>query len=1001
MPPTPQSALSRPAPSRLAGSIRTALVLGVAAFALPVMAQTSAEADAAHTLDTIQVTGSRIQRQSSNTETAQPISVIAGEVFVERGFTNAAEAVNQLPQVIGSLTDAGDQEGGQTGKQFINLFNLGSERTLTLVNGRRFVSSNAAGGGQGGNQVDLNNIPASLIDRIEVVQATGSAVYGSDAVAGVVNIILKSRFEGAEFDAQTGLSERGDYERHAFSLTGGTGFADGRGSLIVNVDWSKSGALVATDRPWTSRGFTFAPNPANTSGSDGIPASIGREDHRMSEHPEGGTLYIAPAPLAQFRLNIGGGPVRFDNTGSLVPYDVGDYVQPAYAFGGDGLKISEFTAVRTPVERHVMTALGHYDLTDRLRLSAEVMGAEMRAFEPINQGAYNSTLLTTQPSGALRFTTDNPFLSDQARGVLTGAGVSNFWLSRFHTDILPDSGVSSRSKTQRGVLALDGNFEAAGRYFHWNTSANFGRSEGSFSSYGILQQNWLQAIDAVRDGSGNIVCRVALTNPGTACAPLNLFGIGQASQAARDYVTGVFGAQYETRQNNYQVNIGGELAELPAGALNFVAGWEYRKEFSDYRPYETSARGLGRSTPVASMRGEYDTNEFYGELLVPVLGNGVTLGPVTGLEFDASYRTVDNSLAGDNEAVSAGMRLTFLEDLTLRGTWNKTFRAPSLYELFQPRSMITDTGVDPCDSRYINTGANAGLRASNCRAELAALGLDPNAPLNSLITNVPTEMFSGGNTALRNELAESWTAGIVYAPQQIPGLSLELDYVELKIKDAISSFNAASTMQACYDQPVPNAYCDNFARGPDGQIVQGSMQVGFTNAGYVDFGATSFAANYRLPLGDRFGSLDLGLNVMKMRKLLVSVSGLGFDEYDAVGTGLLSSSLVGPTPEYQARFNARWETGPVTVNWNTQWYDSVVYDHSYTIETRDILGVPSTIKHDASVQYALTDRLSLRFIVNNVFDREPPINIAVGAGAYNDLSDVIGRYYFAGVNYRF
>ncbi len=990
-----------PAVARLSRSIRMVLALGAVSMALPALAQDAPAADAAHTLDTVQVTGSRIQRQSTNTDTAQPIGVIDGEVFLERGFTNAAEAVNQLPQVIGSLTDAGDQEGSQTGKQFINLFNLGSERTLTLVNGRRFVGSNAAGGGQGGNQVDLNNIPASLIDRIEVVQATGSAVYGSDAVAGVVNIILKTRFEGMELDAQTGLSERGDYERHAFSLTGGTEFADGRGSVVMNLDWSKSGALVATDRRWTSRGFTFAPNPANTSDSDGIPASIGREDHRMSEHPEGGTLYIAPAPLAQFRLNIGGGPVRFDGAGQLVPYDVGDYIQPAYAFGGDGLKISEFTAVRTPVERHVLTALGHYDLTDRLRLSAEVMGAEMSAFEPINQGAYNSALLTTQPNGALRFSTDNPFLGDQARDLLTANGVSSFWLSRFHTDILPGSGVGSQSKTQRGVLALDGNFEAAGRYFHWNAAANFGRNEGSFNSFGILQQNWLEAVDAVRDDSGNIVCRVALTDPGTGCAPLNLFGIGQASQAARDYVTGVFGASYETRQNNYQANIGGELFELPAGPLNVVAGWEYRKEFSDYRPYETSARGLGRSAPVSAMRGEYDTNEFYGEVLVPVFGGGVELGPITALEFDASYRTVDNSLAGDNEAMSAGMRLTFFDDVTLRGTWNKTFRAPSLYELFLPRSMLTGTGVDPCDARYINTGANAALRASNCRSELAALGLDPNAPLNSLITNVPTEMYTGGNPDLNNELAESWTAGVVYEPSAVPGLSLVVDYVDMKIKDAISYFDAASTMQACYDQPLPNPYCGNFQRGPDGQIVQGSMQVGYTNAGYVDFGATSFAANYRLPIGARFGTLDLGLNVMKMRKLLVSVSGLGFDEYDAVGTGLLSSSLVGPTPEYQARFNARWERGPLTVNWNTQWYDGIVYDHSYTVETRDILGVPSTIKHDASVQYAFTDRLTFRFIVNNVFDREPPINIAVGSGAYNDLSDVIGRYYFAGLNYRF
>src|SRR5690625_2578654 len=188
---------------KLSHAIRGVLIASTLSFAVPALAQEPPGAEA-QTLDTVTVTGSRIQRTSTNVDTAQPISVVDGEVFTERGFINAAEAVNYLPQVLGSQTDAGDQSGSDTGKQYINLFNLGSDRTLTLVNGRRFVSSNA----DGGNQVDLNSIPASLIDRIEVVQATGSAAYGSDAVAGVVNVILKRRFEGVELDAQTGISER-------------------------------------------------------------------------------------------------------------------------------------------------------------------------------------------------------------------------------------------------------------------------------------------------------------------------------------------------------------------------------------------------------------------------------------------------------------------------------------------------------------------------------------------------------------------------------------------------------------------------------------------------------------------------------------------------------------------------------------------------------------------------------------------------------------------------
>ena len=1000
------SACAAPAVASLTRCIRYALAVGALTVAAPVFAQEASAASDAKTLDAVQVTGSRIQRTTTDTETSQPINVVDGETFAERGFINAAEAINEMPQVMGSVTEAGDQEGTQTGKQFINLFNLGSERTLTLVNGRRFVSTNA---GQGG-QVDLNNIPTSLIERIEVVQATGSAVYGSDAVAGVVNILLKDTFEGVELDLQTGLSGRGDYERHSGSLTGGFTFNDGRGSVIANLDWSKTGQLLATDRKWTSRGFTFIPNPADTGPNDGIPASIGTPDHRMSEHPIWGTLYTVPAPLPQFRLNLNGGPVRFDEVGNLVPYDIGQWVQPAFAIGGEGIKISERTSVRSPVERTLFTVIGRYDLTNAVRFSAELTSADMKAFEPLNQGEYSSALLTTTPAGALRMSVDNPFLTDQARGLLQGAGVSSFWLSRFHTDLMPNSGAQSETSTKRAVFALDGDFEVGERFFNWGVVANYGRSEGSYRNFGILQQNFMYATDAVRDASGNIVCRVTQTGNATGvaagCKPLNLFGQNVASQEAKDYITGIFGADYETRQTNYQFNFGGDLLNLPAGTVNFATGFEYRKEFSDYNPIETSALGLGRGTPVLSMRGEYDTTEFFGELLIPVLGGDFTFGPIKALELEAAYRTVDNSLAGKNEAISTGFRMSIFDDLTVRGTWNKTFRAPSINELFQPRTLGTTSGLDPCDTRYINAGANAATRAANCKAMLASKGLDPNAAFSSLIINVPTYVYSGGNPNLKNETAESWTAGLVYQPRFAKGLTLSLDHVDMTINDAISYFDVAATLQACYDQAQPNDYCQSFTRGADAQIVQESMTIGYTNAGYMKLGSTTFTANWSVAGASLFGGrdaghFDFGLTVSHLDKLDISVSGLGYDEYDAVGTGLLGVALIGPSPENQARFNARWARGPWTLSWASRWSDGLVYDRTWTIEQRDILGTPSVVQHDLSAQFAVNEKLRLRFVVNNVTEQEPPVNMHIGPGNYNSLFDVVGRYFYAGLNYRF
>ncbi len=1004
-------------PSTIARCIRTALLGG--AFLGPALASAAASAQEAPagsqatTLDTVTVTGSRIQRTSTDTETAEPVGVISGEVFAERGYLTAAEALNDLPQVMGSLTNQGDQQGANTGRQFINLFNLGTQRTLTLVNGRRFVGSNPAGGGQGGNQVDMNNIPVGLIDRIETVQASGAAVYGSDAIAGVVNIILKQDFEGLEFDGQTGLSDKGDYENHAARVTFGRNFLDGRANLAVNAEWSKSGTLLTNDRRATRRGFVFAANPANTSNDDGIPASIGMWDHRMSEHTPNGVVYLAPAPLRQFLANVGGSPVQFDSSGNLVPYDIGNYFAPAYSFGGDGLKISDYTAVMSPVERSNLTLLGRYDINDNVRFSTELLASRLKAREPINQGVFNSVLAPGTVSGPTQISIDNPFLSDQARGLLQSAGISSFFLSRFHTDILPDAATYSDGDTYRAVFALDGNFYAGDRYYYWNASVNGGRTTGSFHDWGIVQQRWQYATDPVRDGAGNIVCRVSLDNPGSAdpaisgCVPVNLFGYGAPSQAARDYLVADFATDFELEQRTYQANFGGEPFELAAGPVNFVVGWEYRKEESDYRPNEASRLGLGRGTPVTPVRGAYSTNEFYGEVLVPVLGGDFTFGPIDRLELNASYRSVDNSLAGKNEAMSLGMRMTVFEDLTLRGSRSKTFRAPNLYELFLPRSTVNQSGIDPCDSRHIDAGNVPAIRRANCEAMFQSLGLPADYQLNSLITNVSTNVITGGNPDLKNELADSWTAGFVYQPRFASGVTLVVDWVNIKIRDAITNFNVAAVMQSCYDQVGGSAYCDAFQRDAQAQVIPGSPQVGYSNAGYLHFAATNYSVDWELPMAQLFGGaadpgrLNLALNVLQMRKLNVSTSGLGFDEFKAVGTGLLGSSVVGPTPEWQARFNARYARGPWTLNWNTQYIDSLVFSHTDTIENRDILGKASYTQHDASLQYRFNDHLALRLVVNNVFDTQPSDPVAQGAGTYAELGDLIGRYYYFGVNYRF
>ncbi len=1030
--------------------LRTAL-LASAACATIVGAPTIAQAqsgDAAVDVGEIVVTGSRIRR--ADLTSVQPLQVITTERMEDRGFTNVADALNDLPSVGVPVSPVGDQGSFGVGRNFLNIFNLGTQRTLTLVNGRRFVGGNPASiftGAAPGGQVDLNVIPTGLIDRIETIQAGGSAVYGSDAIAGVVNIITKTEYEGVEIDGRYSWADAG-YDDWRARITAGKSFLDGRLNLSGSYEYNQTGQLAFTDRARTAEQLTFAANPANTSTSDGIPGAIIIFDRRIPELTTGGLPYrsnsISAAQVITIANPNGAGRVlaQFGPGGVLQPYNPGQFFQASVASGGDGLNLAELSSLISPVKRHVATAFVKYDLLDNLRVSGEFYYSEFKAVEPFNQPIYNSGLFGGN-SASLAFSTANPFLPAATRAALldpannlvadaANPGEGIFWLQRASVDI-GNNKTRAEGDTFRGVLSVDGDFQLADRNFNWNLAYAQGISKGSFESPNIIQTRFLEAVDVIRDASGAIVCRSA-TARAAGCAPLNMFGDGAPSQAALNYIGVQFESEYKSIQTLYEGNFGGELFQLPAGMWSFNVGFEARYEKSDFNPNDPMERGVGRSAAITPLTGKFNTKEFYGESLLPVFGGDFTFPLMHRLEFEGAYRKVDHSTAGKDDAWSYGGRWYPVKDLMLRAQKARSFRAPAITELFLPTATSFVTANDPCDFRNINSGPSPAIRRANCEAAFQALGLPANFSLTSQVQAATVQGSTAGNPNLGNELADQWTIGFVYQPSFIPGLAISFDWVDIDLRGAINNFNLAAILQVCYDSPdSPPDACGRFERGTsalaanrqgqvltngeavgNGQTASGPRQ-GYINAGYTNFEGFTAGINYQSDLADVLdgvfstwlngdpGRISFDFDVFHVEKQQTSITGLGFDlnrDQGEIGNA-----------KWRWKLETAYSRGPLALVWTTNWIDESRFNNDFTLETRTPLKVDDYFLHDLSVTVKLDeltenygmgvlDQARLRFVVRNVFDTKPPLAATNSANAYGTY-DFIGRYMQVGLTARF
>jgi len=1001
------------------------LACSAGAFAQAVESSTPPAASG-NTVQELVVTGSRIPE--ANLTSVQPVTSISGQDLVQRGITNVADAINMTPITGPGVTPTGGQNSFGVGVNYVDLFSLGSQRTLALVNGYRYVTDNPTNlfANNGGTQLDLNDLPTLFIDRVETVPATGAAVYGSDAIAGVVNVIMKRKYAGEEINVQGGLSTYGDAPHYTVEAAIGHDFLDDRLNVAVDFEWDKTSTVLNSDRPYTADQLGFAPNPAPGAGANGIPAEILVPNTRFS----GVTVLGIPfSYYTQLPLTLPGTstPVQFIN-GSLVPYNTGTLYGNCYGIlyctesGGDGLNLAPLTALQTGVDRKVVTAMTTYDFTQHIHFHAT-----------FNYSDVNSTSIDQPNYGALAFggspafnapipglapliSLYNAFLTPQEQAILAANGVDSngFYLSRSNSDVA-SAPFSQSSQTYNVNFELSGDFKILSHAFNWTADWARGENWSQFNTPNIVYGNptynvpnlFGYSLDSAIGPNGQPACLVTLQNPGSTnpyisgCVPFDPFGGSYNNAAAIKYFTANFGNHSMNRVDDGQINLWTNVAKLPAGDARIDFGYEYRRDAASFTPAAASAEGLGYSVPLSGQEGSEVANEWYVEGKLPILGPGFNL-PIGAYSFElnGAYRKVSNSLAGDNEAWNFGGSFQPVQDITLRGSRSKTFVAPPLTDLFAAQTSAYDSGADPCQASNINSGPNPAVRQANCAAAFAALGANLATFTNSIVSEQTIPITAGGNPHLKDEIGNSFTYGVLLQPRWVPGLAISGDYIEINISNAIEFAGIGTLLEQCYDTPgYPSASCSDFTRQPGtGQVLTANET--FINAGYTHYAGAEYKLDYhrdisQLPFVNTtqdLGRFDFNIDAINNRRYIVSVSGLGFDAINYAG-------VVGTQPRWRWTAELVYQKGPFRAGWMIHYSGAAAYDLTFTEDNQSILEVPRNITHDLSLGYDIAPHLTLQLNITNLFNEQPPF--PVGTYTQQGDYDYIGRFYTLALHAKF
>ncbi|MGL3820287.1 TonB-dependent receptor plug domain-containing protein [Sphingopyxis sp. R3-92] len=963
------------------------VVLGVALISAPAFAQDAAADEAVSSEDTIIVTGSRIARPEL--DNTNPVVGITAMTIENSGQTNITDILLRNPALtasVGSSLAGGPDAGfGETGVNLLDLRNLGTERTLVLVNGKRHVAGipNSAA-------VDINTIPQDLIERVDVLTGGASAIYGADGVSGVVNFILKRDFEGLTARAQAGLSSRGDAGSQLISVVAGKNFADGRGNVTAAYEYSKSKRLHSSRRGFSGNPdeyFSMVQNPDDFQPGD--------NPDLFDFIPQNNLTWAYSAPQGMVELDSG----LFLGDGSA--YDPG-IVLPgtAFAIGGTNTPVAGYFGDLQPAtQRHAYNLMGSFEFSPAARFYAEGKYVETKAFSVAQPSFEFGTALAG----------DNAYLIERF-GAAAAAGGAGLYRDNFDLGI---RGETNQRKTYRIVLGLEGELSDHLRY---DMSYVYGRTTARYEqTSNLIGDRFFAALDAVYDpGSGQIVCRSTLDpsaaagattftpGAGSTCRPLNLLGEGVADQAALDFVLADNISRSRISQEVFSGSISGDTGaffNLPGGAVGFAVGAEYRREKSSENPDPLMVNGDFRDfAAIAPSGGKFNVKEVFAELNVPLLAD---MPFAERLSFGGAIRYSDYSTVGTTTTWKVDGLYAPIRDVRFRATYSQAVRAPNMGELFLPASGTFSRMTDPCDITRRDQGTQ--YRVANCEALLAGIGLTP-AEIAAFSPNSVPEMNTtrrgqvSGNRDLREETAKTWTAGVVLQPSFIRGLTMTFDWYNIRIKGAINTPTATELAALCVDQAtIDNIYCENVFRDQStGYFLGGGNDPLQRNAflsrpenvaGFRTAGA-DFTINYKFSPSDKLGQFELNMTAGYLDKISF-VPTIGAD----VDNDILEA------------YNPRWR-GSASVNWSLDNF-SLNYGVSYWSKTRrftteqlaadpDIsdpkyFWMKEKIEHDVRAAVKVSDAFQFYAGVNNLFDTKPEF------GELSYPVSGVGRYVYAGV----
>ncbi len=978
--------------------LSTTMIGGFAAlaFAVPAMAQTAPQDETQ--LDEVVVTGSRIPQ--TNLTTTSPVTQVTGEDIDVAGVTRVEDLISQLPQAFAAQNST--VSNGASGTATVSLRNLGSSRTLVLIDGRRMGY-----GSPNDDAADLNQIPEQLVERVEVLTGGASAVYGSDAVAGVVNFIMKKNFEGLQIDAQYGfyqhnndydgvgnlravIAARGatnpaqfklpddnvsDGESRSINITLGVSAPDGKGSILAYAGYRNNNPILQADRDYSG-------------------CSIGAPGAAPADFTCGGSSTSFPGRFTDFgtfNSTLGAGRTFTPFSNSLNQYNFGplNYYQ-------------------RPDERYTLGTFAQYQVNEHAEVFAQLMFSDYKSVAQI------------APSGNFFNTADincgNPLLGAQQRTTI-GCTAGDVTADNRRTLYIGRRNVEGGGRqdtlnyeSYRGVAGVRGeivpgwNYDIAAQYSRVALSRVY-QNDFSVTRLG-------RALDVV-SVAGVPTCRSVVNGTDPACVPYDIFILGGVNQAQLNYLQIPLVQTGETTQQIVTAAVTGDTGWTVPGAADSVQvafGAEYRRDAiaSTTDASFASGDGAGQGGPTIGLSGDADVSEIFGEIRIPIADDQPWAYTAS---IDAAYRRSEYQNFGA-DTYKLGADYAPVEDVRFRASYSRAVRAPNVIELFAAQGFnLFDAARDPCD-------ATTGAVPASCigaGAHQVTSGQSTGGGLNS-----PAGQYTflgGGNPNLDPETADTFTYGVVFEPSFLPKFNISIDYYKIKVDQAIQTLGSLNTLNLCYNS-ANAAACSRIRRNPGGGqlwIGSGNVQDLNINIGGFETAGVDVNANYGVDLEDwgmpATGSLAFSF-VGTFLSELTTDTGAGTTQsvYDC--TGFYANQCGAPNPEWRHR---------ARVSWMTPWDLDISGTWRYYGEAEfAVLGAGGSLNNagtridrffdaenyfDLAATWQVMDTVTLRAGVNNVFDNDPQLSYTVGTtgngNTYPQLYDSFGRYMFFGITANF